>query len=970
MSKFFATTLARSLLAAAAGCSASIGAARAEEASAIPPFTGARVYVSGVPDRYGSLVGTIRDLEARSPQTYYVVVVKSSGPGEHATRVYSDRLLGAWRGEAAAKGLTLDPRRSVVVVAALDNRQVVVRPGAALVEEAGLKSDVIDREIVAPKFAPLARKGEYPEALAALLDGVDAHVRAHEAAPTARTRELAPVPPSSPEVATPPATASREVATGAATAPPAPLHQSQRRDVAWSLAGSFAAIALMIAALVWLGRRRARGALNAKLKDYKGKAVGMMDRLDGLKARLTSLPVEDRDFTEPMTGETLALYQKAQDDLRKLWDRWLEVMDVVDKAEKRGTRGAKEVAEADALVSDAKVFDEVEKGAQACSADMDRLNQAHEEAQAAAGRVAEGREQAGAKIEAVRAAGLPTLPYQPEVERLASQAEGASAILAADPIGARTILDRVRADADALVLRASDVLARLGDGKKVQEAIADLRKDVAGHRSRGLRLDEDGGNPDPSAAQADQALARLQAALEAGDPAEAARELASAQSLAAQAKGVLESVLQAKAAVEKGLPAAGRETQRLREAQPQYAAFEQELRRDFAPSTWQNVAGHLAQARALLDTFDRKADEIEQAASLGTQDYLLAQRLLGRLNLEQQAAFQLMDALGNQLAGLMGVREDAKRLADEVATRDRDARRFFQQYDHVVGSQARASLQAAVEAREKAARWTSSSPPDWTSARQALIEAREEYGIARSRAQSDLDIYQLLTNEYDEARRHAARVESFLAGHSEDRVAANQHFRQAQEVLDLVGDDSTRVGNEWPKLREQVRGARQDLDHAERLAKEDLRLARQAEAEIGEAARTGREGRTYLSMGVGLDTRPAEALLDQAQGLYHSQSYEQSIRAAAEAIQRVRQAHQWAAQQAYMRQMQIAAEERRRSVAMQNFGMGAAVGAAGAMLGRAAQDDGAAEPSPSVGDAGGSNDSADAWSSEASESTW
>ena len=39
------------------------------------------------------------------------------------------------------------------------------------------------------------------------------------------------------------------------------------------------------------------------------------------------------------------------------------------------------------------------------------------------------------------------------------------------------------------------------------------------------------------------------------------------------------------------------------------------------------------------------------------------------------------------------------------------------------------------------------------------------------------------------------------------------------------------------RLLEQVRGAEADLTHSERLAKEDIRLARQAEAEIQEAAR-------------------------------------------------------------------------------------------------------------------------------------
>ena len=87
-----------------------------------------------------------------------------------------------------------------------------------------------------------------------------------------------------------------------------------------------------------------------------------------------------------------------------------------------------------------------------------------------------------------------------------------------------------------------------------------------------------------------------------------------------------------------------------------------------------------------------------------------------------------------------------------------------------------------------------------------------------------------------------------------------------------------------------VRGAAADLAHSERLAQEDIRLARQAEAEIQEAARTMRKARAYFSMGVTLGTAGAESQVAEAEQLYRSQNYEQAIRTAAAAIQQVRQA--------------------------------------------------------------------------------
>jgi uncharacterized membrane protein YgcG len=956
--------------------------AAAQDTTPIPEYTGDRVYVKGVPDRYEQVARTIKDLERRSPQSYFVVVVKSAGAGEHATRDYLDRLYDSWRRDAEAKGLKLDPDRSVIVAAALDNRQVSVHAGTLLRDRFGLTKEAIDGEIVRRAFIPLAREGDYPGALGSLLTSIHDFIASHGDAET-KAAALQPVAPRQAEsvaaTAAPApvaATPNRNPIASTAKAPAVAAPSTTGRDLAWSLIGSLVAIGLMVLGLVWLGRRRARGSFHSKLKEYRSKAVDMMDRLDALKARLKTLTTEDPDYKEPVTGKTLAHFQKVQDDLGKLWDRWLEVMDVVDKAQKRGGRGGKDLAEADKLVSDAKVFDEVEAGAKACGAAMDQLNAAHEEAREAAAKVVDARSQALAGVEDVGKAGLPTAPYQPDADRIAALERQAGQALTPDPLGAKETLDEALGLATKLRGRAANILARLDDGKQVRGALDTLRADVAEKRREGLRLVEEGGDPDHPIARADQAVASLQEALEAGDADAAGSRLEAARRLANEAQGTLDSVLQARARCEREQPERERETRRLREALGQYAAFEQELKRDFDPGSWQAVAGNLAQARALLETFGRKAEEAAQAADRSTQKYLLGARLIGQLAQEQNAVFRLMNAVGERLSALKALRDESRRLASDLEDRDREAGRFFSQYDHVIGAQARASLKEAEEAGKQVARKSSAAKPDWPTIRQLLARALEEYSIARSQAEADLKIYEVLTSEYDEVRRYADQVQSFLAGHSEDRLAANQRYRNAEAILKRIGDESTRVGNEWPRLLDQVRGARADLDQSERLAREDVRLARQAESEISDASRAIREARGYFQMGVTLNTSGAESLLSQAQQLYHGQDYEQAVRTAAAAVQQVRQAHNLAVQQSYLREMQLHAEQRRRAVGFGDIGMGAATGAAAAMLGQAAS----ASPSPAVpnlaargpeppGD-GGSDSSSTSWSSETSESSW
>ena len=215
-----------------------------------------------------------------------------------------------------------------------------------------------------------------------------------------------------------------------------------------ALAASLLAVGLIVAALIWLARHRTRNTVESKIKQYKKNAVDVMDRLDALKARLKNLPVEDPDFKEPISGETLAVYQKIEGNLTGLWDRWLEVMDALDKAQalakKDNALGTEKLKEAEKLVSDSKVFEQIEVEAQKCAASMNQLNQAHENARSAADVVALSQREILTGVEKVEKEGLPSVPYKPEIDGIAAQAAQAKATLTPDPIGARQTLDKAQ----------------------------------------------------------------------------------------------------------------------------------------------------------------------------------------------------------------------------------------------------------------------------------------------------------------------------------------------------------------------------------------------------------------------------------------------------------------------------------------------------------------------------------------------
>jgi hypothetical protein len=865
------------------------GLASAQEITAIPEYTGDRVYVNDVPDQYQSLVPAIKQLERGSPQTYFVVVIRSAGRGPDSAHNYLGRLRDAWSKEAQTKGLKLDPQRSVITLAAIGDRKVAVHVGTELSERFGLRTAKVD-DLINHVFIPLAQEQSYSQALASLL--------------AALNNEIARVDRQ---------TAAVSTGTDLFPEPPARSRSIPQREIILALIGSLVAVGLIIGGLMWLARRRTRNTVDGKIKEFKKRAVDVMDKLDALKERLKLLPKEDPDFKEPMSGATLGLYEETQTHLTGLWDRWLEVMDTLDKAQalakKDSALGTEKLKEAEKLVSDSQIFEQIEEQSKACVASMDRLNQAHENARLVAEVVSGSQKEIHERVEHVEKEGLPTVPYTPEIDAIAAQAEAAGEILTPDPIGARQSLEAAQERAVTLRDRLQQILERYADGRKVSSELSNLAEQVAKHRREGLRLDEDGGDPDHPIALTFQTLESLRKAVHEGDPKSALEQLQKAQSQLKESQQTLDGVLKARDACSKEQPQRVRDTQRLREALGQYEAFEAELKRDFAPESWQAVAGNLAQARSLLETFDRKADEV--ASDAAAQKYLLGARLLAQLTAEQQAVNQLMSALGEQLSGLNALRQDCQTAARSLEEQAHATSRYFSQNAQVTGALARATLAAAEESRGQVSSLLAEPRPDWPRIRQLLARALEEYAIARNQAETDARLYQELSSTFDKVRQDADRVRAFLAGHEEDRLAANQHYQAAANALEQVQRESSGPGGEWARLLDQVRGAALDLAHSERLAREDIRLARQAEAEIQEAIGTLRRARAFFSMGVTLNTLGADSQVTRAEELYRSQNYEQAIRTASTAIEQVRQAHAVAVQQAFWRQMTAEANRHR-----------------------------------------------------------
>ncbi len=142
-------------------------------------------------------------------------------------------------------------------------------------------------------------------------------------------------------------------------------------------------LGLAVWGLVNYRKRRLQNTVEAQFKDFRDRAVALMDQLDGLRERHKTLPATDPDFTVAMSGATLDVYKEVSREIDSLWERWLKVMEIWEQAQWRirtGTGlGAKPTEEAQKLLGGAEI-DELVRKSSSCKEQLDRLNQGHERA--------------------------------------------------------------------------------------------------------------------------------------------------------------------------------------------------------------------------------------------------------------------------------------------------------------------------------------------------------------------------------------------------------------------------------------------------------------------------------------------------------------------------------------------------------------------------------------------------------------
>ncbi len=200
-------------------------------------------------------------------------------------------------------------------------------------------------------------------------------------------------------------------------------------------------------ALIYYRKRRLQKTVEAQFKEFRERAVSLMDQLDALRQRHKTLPATDPDFTVAMSGATLAQYNEVSHDLDRLWERWLKVMEIWEQAQWRiragSGLGVKPTEEVQKLLGGGEL-DELVRQSASCKQRLDQLNQAHERALEDLKAAREELAAIQSKISKGTGVLLPSDPHHREIEAAEQVFARAEQMIAADPIGAHESIVRAR----------------------------------------------------------------------------------------------------------------------------------------------------------------------------------------------------------------------------------------------------------------------------------------------------------------------------------------------------------------------------------------------------------------------------------------------------------------------------------------------------------------------------------------------
>ena len=792
--------------------------------SEMPEFTGERLTFSGVDSAaWQSLPPVIAELEQSGQETYYVVVVESSGSGPTATKDYTDRLYEQWLQQAARNNVAFDTQRSVLVVLAIQNRQISVKAGQTLLQDYGLNGVVIDQQLVQPYFISMAKAGNYPEGVKSLLKQLNRRIVARDqpsAPPTVVSQSLpVTITPPAPAAlnAEPSVAATTEAQQATNESPPSFLRHAVTSPA--YIAGTGIALGLLTLVILRIMHLQARKPLEVKRSNFRQHVVQLSDDIDLLRERHRKLPFTDKDYTEPMIGETLSMYDGIQTSLETLRQRWLELMDVWDKIDALEKQehffGRNALLEATKLLDTVPVGDVENSLNEQCVKTLDRLEDAHEQVQRLDKSLDEDLVRIQEQLTELQLVRLATEPYQPSLEKVAELRALAAKITVPDPIGSQTIQTNARETLRSVGSLTERILQHRRGIDELHGKLNTVIVRLASLRNAGMKFCEEGSDPSPLFPTIQHHCEECLKLLNLADANTAAEHLKQGFELAAQSQSAIQLQVDSQEFCRREIPIRTNEQRQLESQLKTLDSIFPALESEFAAASWIGVANLQSTSSDAVSLASTILTDATLAGSDSVQHYQTAAAALRQLK-QLQSDTSINIASGDQrLQQLRKIRSDATVELNQLqqyranvasllqsSTADREAanHRF---------RDAETSLQQLVQA-------TAQSRADWPQIAESLRSIRDEISTSEQMSKEDIRLAAKAAEEITSAQRELRQAESFYrSGFRADVSSVKPQLSAAQQAL-----SNQNYERAIEMASAVIAGSRQEIRDAEYAANE------------------------------------------------------------------------------------------------------------------------------------------------------
>jgi hypothetical protein len=621
--------------------------ARAEVApSEASPAAAERVFVSGVQDSFDQVRAAIEKAKLESGRDYRVIVVGDAGGEQDAVSRLLESLIERWRAESDAgrdrsgRPAAFDPSNDVTIVADIKNRQIEMKAPWGLEVSSGLDPQTIKEELIDKVFVPRAKDEQYDEGLADLVGATERWVK--NKADLKRSR----------------AEAARVFRT---------------RTLPLGLA-SLAGLGAITAFFVQRARHERRlAAAKEKLAAFKSEVVALSDLLDSQQERHRMLPHSDPDFKTPMEGLTRSAYDNVQSAIRRYRERWLGLMDVWEHAEEKIGKetflGTAQAEEAIKLLDSAEARPPLADVAGECSAPLDALEQAHENARELAATLGGTVASMAQRLDTLATRGRSNAAFQASMAEVSRGLSLAKQDLESDPVAARGRLEQ-QAAAIAQTSAQVEELEAVDDRRiKAATGAREIAHKVQAKRAEGWLLAEPGANPDELVAASEHDVTLAAQLLDAGETAGGRSHVERAEKANAEALALLESIVAAKTKVDDLLPACVARLEALASRRGQAVRAVEQVAGMYADSSWADVGDNVVKADEGLARVRTLLAETQVAADHSRQHYFRALALVEESVRQLDWIEGLYTAITDRRAELDGLRASLPERHDTVRSR-------------------------------------------------------------------------------------------------------------------------------------------------------------------------------------------------------------------------------------------------------------------------------------------------------------